>query len=57
MFWIISILIQLLTLALLIASFLFKKKRNARISWWFILVLTILLPVSAFCLGVQLAVF
>lgn len=57
MFWIISVLIQIITLLLLIGALIFKKQKHAKVPWWFILILSLLMIISAFSLGVQIAIF
>lgn len=57
MFWIISVLIQIITLLLLVGALIFKKQKHAKVPWWFILILSLLMIISAFSLGVQIAIF
>lgn len=57
MFWIVSIVIQIITLFLFIGAIIFKNQKRAKIPWWFILILSLLMIISAFNLGVQVALF
>lgn len=57
MFWVVSIVIQIITLFLFIGAIIFKNQKHVKIPWWFILILSILMIISAFNLGVQVALF
>lgn len=57
MFWIVSIVIQIITLFLFIGAIIFKNQKRAKIPWWFVLILSLLMIISAFNLGVQVALF
>ena len=57
MFWIVSIVIQIITLFLFIGALIFKNQKRTKIPWWFILILSLLMIISAFNLGVQVALF